>query len=403
MRAILKLPPDGSFLSSTVYEGVLRLLAAGARVEAGDVLVTEPEVVKRAYEEVAKAAGERLRLANTGRNDVKYVKKLLSVFGIDYDAVAPRKKSGEIAMKISYGAVIRAIASSDRGWDGLGDTELALRVDKRKGIILVGTGKKEALQLPVFKPDRYKGLRLPEAGITHGMYQFGIGIEAAVIGLLGLGGAHVASLGSSHYFLFIDPSHAAHVIASSLMGMSPARLARTYLAARDAGAEALRSLEDALVYPEAAVSRLLLDVGVRRALREGNIRMLSLRLVRVDEEGRTYKVYSETPVTVAAEEAEYAEVLLKHLDPARSPLMSCLIREAMKVRRANVRTCEEGQHAVEAVMWLFRYVSTGSKYFLSQYLRELVTAASVAEASEGGARRAPLYRGLAATLLRVMK
>ncbi len=408
MRVRVRIPPDGSFLSSTIYEGLLRLLAAGARVAGPNEVDAPPNVLRSAFKQVAQWARDGLRLANTGKNDVKYIRILLQAFNIRYEDIAPRKKpkkgekEGAVAKKIPYGKVIDAIASSDDGWGSLKDTTLRIEVDTGSRAIYVSATKKDALQLPVFKPDRYKGIRLPEAGIVTDMYQFGIGREAALVALLGMGGAHVASIGGMHYFLFIDPGMAAEALSASVLGRDPVKLARAYLDARDAGARALRDLEDAIIYAEAAVSRLALDLAVRRAMRAGNISRLALRLVRVDEEGNTYKIYSDVPVTIAAEEAEYAEVLADHLSPKTSPLIWCLRREAMRLRMKGVQPCEEGPHAISAALWLFRYVTAGSAEFLSHYVRELVAAADVAEAAEKGGRAAA-YRRMAASLLRVMR
>lgn len=407
MKIKVRLPPDGSFLSATLYEGILRLIASGARVsEGGDEVVAEPVVLKRAFKAVAEWAGEKLGLANTGKNDVKYVKLILQHFGINYDAIAPRKKTKkgeEIAKKIGYGTVLKHIASAEKGWDSLGDTDLRLVLDRRKRFILVSEENyKSSLQLPVFKPDRYSGLRLPEAGVITEMFGFGMGLEAALLGLLGMGSAHVASIGNMHYFLFIDPSQAAEVIASGIVGKDPAKYARALLDARDTGAKALRDLGDAMVYVEAAVSRLVIDLGVRRAMRAGNISRLSLRLVRVDEEGNTYKIYSDTPLIISSGEVDYAEALTKHLDPEWSPLIACLRREAVRLRMRNVQSCEESTHVISAVLWLMRYVSTGSKYFLAQYVRELMNAADTADAEERSRWRAARYRSMMSSLLRVI-
>jgi len=407
VRVKVRIPPDGSFLSSTIYEGLLRLLAAGARVTGPNELEAPPDVLRSAFRQVAEWARDGLKLANTGKNDVKYIKILLQTFNIRYEDIAPRKKpkkgekEGAVAKKLPYGRVIDAIASSDDGWGSLRDTTLRIEVDIKSRAIYVSATKKDALQLPVFKPDRYKGIRLPEAGIVTDMYQFGVGREAALIALLGMGGAHVASIGGMHFFLFIDPGMAAEVLTAPALGKDPSKVARAYLDARDAGAKALRGLEDAIVYAEAAVSRLVLDLAVRRAMRAGNISRLALRLVRVDEEGNTYKIYSDVPVTIAAGEAEYAEVLADHLDPG-SPIIRCLRKEAMRLRVKGVQPCEEGPHVVSAALWLFRYVTAGSAEFLSHYVRELVAAADIAEVAEKGGRAAT-YRRMAASLLRVMR
>ncbi len=405
MRVNVRIPPDGSFLSATIYEGLLRLVASGATVSrGGDEVVAPPEVLKQAFEAVANWAGNELRIANTGKNDVKYVRVILEHFGINYDDIAPRKKTKkgeEVAKKIGYGTVLKHIATAKKGWDTLGDVDFKVEIDTKNKYILVSTDAKESLQLPIFKPDRYKGLRLPEAGVVTEMFRFGIGMEAALIGLLGMGNAHVASIGGMHLFLFIDPSQAAEVIASTALGRDPRKYARALLDARDAGAQALRGLGDALIYVEAAVSRLVIDLGVRRAMRSGNIRRLNLRLVRVDEEGNTYKIYGDTPLSMGSEEAEYAEALARHLDPGKSPLIWCLKREAMRLRMKGVQPCEESTHVVNAVLWLMRYVSTGSAYFLAQYVRELINAADVAEAADKGGRAAS-YRRMASSLLRVM-
>ncbi len=98
--------------------------------------------------------------------------------------------------------------------------------------------------------------------------------------------------------------------------------------ARNVGKGVINEFLGAAIIPSAVLSRLALSIKLTEALERSNIEALRMRLVRIDEEGKIYKVYDDVPIEARRKpylKGALSEELSRHVSPG-SPLMQCATR-----------------------------------------------------------------------------
>ncbi len=399
MRLILKVPPDASFLSSALYEGVAYLLSvAGGRVTPNYIELPD-DAFARAFREVAKDE-ERLsgvKIAST-RNDRKSINNLLKSLGVNPEDFWPEKKKGGKASIVPYGNLIGKVAevsiSKPEVLNRPGTVELSVRLKGKE--IFVGSGE-PFLSLALFKScDKYGSLRVWEFTSLGEQVRQKLSINAALTCLLGLYSSYVGRVGNTNLFLFLDPSEVVEVLSTSMMsGKDPSEALRWRINVRNTGKEVITDFLEAAVVPPAVLTRLALSVKFAEALEGTDIEALRLRLVRVDEEGNIYKVYGDMPIEARREpllKGRLSEKLSEHVSKS-SPLMRCVQLFVWKGQGRGVRLCEENDHVLKAVDALYRFVALRDPTALAEYARHLRDAADVLEAAvRGGESGATAWR-----------
>ncbi len=418
MRLVLKVPPDASILSSTLYEGIAYLLSVAGGEVRPDYIELPDDAFVQAFRSVADESEGRvkeyLRIATT-RNDRKSVNKLLKSLGIEAQSFWPEKKRGGKASIVSYGRLIAAIAEVATGRPevlrrgGVVDVSVGF---KGKDIV-IGSGE-PLLSLALFKScDKYGSLRVWEFTSISERVGQRLSLDVALICLLGLYSSYVRRVGNSNYFLFLDPSEVAEVLGTSIIsGEDASGILRERMNARNVGKEVIAEFPEATVIPSAILARIALSLRLARALEERKIEVLRLRLVRVDEEGNIYKVYGDTPVETRRQpyvRGDLGRSLSEHVSGS-SPLMHCVRLFARKSRgAARTRLCEENDHVLKAIDALYRFTALMDPAALAEYVRHLRDAADVLEAlvrsgGDGGAAgRMRTYRWWVAGLDRAVR
>ena len=392
MRLVLKVPPDASLMSSMLYEGVAYLLSrVGGKVTPECVELPDDAFVQ-AFRTIAKEGDkviDRLRII-TALNDRKSLENLLKHLGVKAEDFWPEKKGGGKASIVPYGHLIAKVGEvAIKNPDALkrsGVVELRVRLKGKE--VIIGS-QAPFLSLALFKScDKYGSLGVWEFTSLGEQVPQKLSVNAALLCLLGLHSSYVRKVGNTNVFLLLDPSEVTEVLnASAVMGEDPSEAMRWRINARDVGKEIIAEFPEASVVPSAVMARLALSIKLTDSLRMTNIDVLRLRLVRVDEEGKIYKVYGDTPVEVRKHpllRGELCGELSKHVD-ASSPLMRCVRRFVLKslLGRAGVRLCEESDHVLRAVDALYRFVALEDPVALAEYVRHLMDAAGVLEATGG--------------------
>jgi len=390
LRLILKVPPDASLLSSTLYEGVAYLLSVAGGKVTPEYIELPDDAFTQAFSRVArdKETLGRLRIA-TALNDYKSINNLLKSLGINAEDFWPEKKKGGKAKIVSYGHLITRIAEAATSKPELLNrsetVELGVRLKGRKEIII---GSEEPfLSLALFKScDKYGSLRVWEYTSLSDQVPQRLSINAALTCLLGLYSSYVWRVGNTNIFLFLDPSEIAESLNAPAADEDPSEAMQWRINARNVGKEVIREFIEAAVVPPAILARLALSVKFAEALGGTNIEVLRLRLVRVDEEGRIYKVYGDTPIEARKQpylKEALSEELSKHVD-ASSPLMTCIRLFVQKSQGIGRALCEENDHVLRAIDALYRFVALEDPVALAEYARHLRDAADVLEAAVKG-------------------
>jgi len=416
LRLVVKVPPDASMLSTMLYEGLAYVIStAGGDVRpnpAGPGLTVElpDDAIVQSYVRVAQDGEgiERIRIATTP-NDGKSVNKLLEMLGVNAEGFWPEKKGGGKAAVAPYGRLIGAVAEAAvRNPDAIlklgggGVIEIGVRLGRNE--IIIGSGG-PALSLALFKScDKYGSMRVWEFGPISAQVGQKLSPAAALICMLGLYSSYVDRVGNVNFLLPLDPAEVAEALnALQLLNTSPAEAISVRLEIRDVGRDVIREFTEAAVMPPAILSRLALSVKLSKAFEGSRLEALRMRLVKVVEEGRIYKIYEDLPVEARREpyvRGALSRELSEHVSP-KSPLMRCVTQFVRKGLGRAAQLCEENDHVLKAVEALYRLVALKDVTALSDYVRILRDAADALEsAAEGGASlwRARTYRRWVARL-----
>jgi len=420
LRLVLKVPPDASILSSTLYEGIAYLLSVAGGEVRPDYIELPDDAFVRAFRSVADESGggleKYLEIATTGKNDKNSINAILNSLGIKAQNFWPKKRRGEEASKVSYGRLIATIAelavSRPEALARSGEINVSVWFKGKE--VVIGLGK-PLLTLALFKScDRYGSLRVWEFTSISEQVGQRLSLDVALICLLGLYSSYVRRVGNSNYFLFLDPSEVAEALSTSIIsGDDASKILREKMNARNAGKEVIAEFPEATVIPSAILARIALSLRLARALDERNIEVLRLRLVRVDEEGNIYKVYGDTPVEARRQpyvKGDLGRSLSEHVSGS-SPLMHCVrlfARKSQSQGAARIRLCEENDHVLKAIDALYRFTALMDPAALAEYVRHLRDAADALEAllrsgGDGGAAgRMRTYRRWVAGLDRAV-
>ncbi len=375
------------------------------RVEEGLIEVDDDSFVK-AFREIniklqgggVVSKGKPLELVTTGKNDKSALIGIFTSLGKPL-TVDPNKR-------MRYDDLLKVVADAAQNNPSSlipkGEVDLTMRVVKN--VLTVGPSSKPQLKFSLFKSvDRYTSFIVSELEGSGPDIGFQMSFWASLLALMGLYSAYIGRLRDAYLFLFLEPNQVSEILNAGYKGLDVGRLATAVLTAREVGINELKGTLPISVIPHALLARVMLDLKIRDAIKTTNLRRLYLKLVRLHVEGNTYKVYDEVPIAVtAAEDAESRELIskLSHQLSSKSPLVQCLSRFVWKgMGMKGVNLCEETDHLVRAVEYLYRFIALSDWEAIYHYVKELEEAARLLE-SQGGPSsvRGKIYRSWAGSL-----
>ncbi|MEZ0345795.1 MAG: hypothetical protein ABWK01_04530, partial [Infirmifilum sp.] len=177
-----------------------------------------------------------------------------------------------------------------------------------------------------------------------------------------------------HYFLFFSPTEYAKVERSTSMLLSAKDTLREEL--QNAVRELQGWLEEyvylRLLYNNQVVTKL--DANLGRA----NITDLKFRIVKLNKEGQTHKVYMDMPLEIHLMSKIYEnEEMLERIQDSLKSLAGC----ASKFIQGRDKF-GDGYHAYMAIKSLYMYTQTGNPVFLGEYNREVAAIRDIASAKK---------------------
>ncbi|MEZ0345232.1 MAG: hypothetical protein ABWK01_01605 [Infirmifilum sp.] len=244
--------------------------------------------------------------------------------------------------------------------------------------------KEKGLSLQVMKVDRYQGVSSLELGTLSSQLTVYADPYATLLFLRGVVSTFSFRLGADeHYFLFFSPTEYPTVERSTSMLLS----ARNTL--RDELQNAVRELQGWM--EEYVYLRLIFNREVVKKLRENlgvaNVTDLKLRVVRLNKEGRTHKVYMDMPLEIHLASKIYEdEQMLNGIQESLKSLAGCASKFVQRRDKSSKFVQQrdkfgDGYHAYMAIKRLYMYVQTGNPAFLVEYNREVATIRDIASAN----------------------
>jgi len=341
----IRTPPDGTLLSSMLYEGLLRIKSVCAAGLAKECLKENLSNI---------IARNKVSFQFTG-NDIKYVKfKELNNDFIDFL------------------------------FNNIDVLDLRIQVElvKEKSKVKVRVGSstpsraRREYSFQIMKADRYKGissidLQTIDEEITtyadmNGLLVFFYGLASSYIT------TSIAKDAVNYYFLFFD----VETLLEDVLRGDPSM----WFNIKDRAASTIRDAIEALggFNDEVITLVVLLDAYVLEALKNQNVSNVGFRLVEVRREGQTYKIYADIPISIYVNQKIYEDARLVN---ELSEVLKVLLRHAGRFV-GGIDRYGDGYHAFKAIRYLYNYVVSGNPTHLASMYREVHEAHEIARSKE---------------------
>ncbi len=368
----LNFPINTSLLSEILYEGLLYLTLNSTykQVRLNYLKLKDFRDAIRSLNE-EKLSRVQVRLTP---NDYKPLGKLLSFLGLKKPL--PYRNYSDILLILK------------RNIDEINvKSKVNISISIGQNMLIDVKSKEEGVALPqIFKIDRYTGLSSLETKLMLKQITAYVSKEVALILILGLYSSFVArvvqQLGRGrrneiYYFLMFSPEEINKLLS---LGSESIALIRSLFLIKDLAKDVLEKIVSKTSLNEALAVELSLNLRIREALRKYNLEKVSFILFKVALEGRTYKIYEQTPITIYRV-PPFIRILGRFFrDPESiAGRISRVLRPGREVLRAlsNPDSDEHGD-IVEAVIGLYRFVVLGDPAGWYLFTRKLMDAHNAA-------------------------
>jgi len=362
----LDIPPDSTFLSSLLYEGILYLANVGVleeKIHQNLIKVSDDAFIK-AFESLTE---------NTNRNRVEGISIVMS--GNDnLNKKLPNLFKIGSASKKSFRDIL-ILLSSENGKLGVCRQKVEINLEEKGRKIYLGSGaKQDRLTAQLFKVDRYTGFSSLETSYTSTQLTMYLSKEVVLLMLLGVYSSFITTIrtegGISHFFCFFSSDE-----IQKLLMKGKGDLIKKYtdikVAIQENFSKILRSRINEVLLVELSTNISLIEKMI-----EGNIDKLSLLLFKVNPEGQTYKIYEKIPLTVYEN-----PVFLKILERFGKPsdrivrrLNDALKPNSVMFKALATPTRPEHENVLKAVLGLHKFITAEDAQGWFIFLRELVNA-----------------------------
>ena len=366
VRIKLSLPPDSTFLSEVIYEGILFSIANSNCTFSLSEVETESDFLTKSYGALDDERIQAVRIVMSGNDNINT--KIFEKLGVEFGS---RK---------TYYDLIKAIKEYREHLEPKEKVNIELKTTK-KDVLMDVEKKAEGLAAPqLFKVDRYTGISSLETDYTTQQLTFYISKEMALISLLGIYSSFVISTRQQqqnvYYFLFFSPDEILR-----LMVEGNRELVEKFFTIKEKVMERLRDILSTTTLNELILIDIALNLEIRRLLERENLDKISLTLFKIYPEGQTYKVYEQIPLMIYREQAFYnlakqyfrnPEALADFLEKA---VTSGVIPKALSTLNKKNKFAE-ADNVLRAIQMLYRFVVLGDANGFFGFLRELSNAHS---------------------------
>lgn len=362
VRIKLGIPIDSTFLSSVIYDGILYSIANSNKLINFNIYEIEfkEEFIKELFKELKDYENIKIRL--TGKNDIS-IKKL----------------NQEINQKGTFGEFIKKLQEHAELLNTKQEINLFFK-PKSNHLLIDLENKKEGITLQLLKVDRYTGLTSIEARYTLKQLTSYFSKEAILISLLGIYSSYIYSLfipsagrkvQPLHYFLFFSPNETLELFFKS----NPDYVRKLFRVKENAKNTLKRVIEISPIN-EVLFLELIFNIELHKLMENENLDKVSLTIIKLAQEGQTYKIYEEVPITIFRT-ISFSEKVKEHFKDYNRFLESLsqfLLNE--NVNRAlrsfyKQQKMDEANKILSAIQNLYRFIIFGDLQGYSNFIREL--------------------------------
>jgi len=386
----LLMPPDSTFLSSIVHEGILFLISRNHAQRFGlREIDFKPNFLSKAY---------------SGLDDEKIQNIRMVMVGVDnLNSKLFEKLGSNLKSRKTFYDLIKMLKDNSTLIKEKEEIELELRISGKDNLLDLRK-KSDGIAAPqLLKVDRYTGFTSLETPFTSRQLTFYISPEAALISLLGVYSSFVLSIRQQdqnyYFFLFFSPDE-----VLKLLFEGNGELVEKYMKIKDYAMDVLRKIIGKYPLNELIAIELALNLEIRKLMDSENLEKISLLLFKIAPEGQTYKIYETLPLDIYrivpfyeiarkyfGDAEKFIEKLSEVLAPDKIPM------EALSSLNRKNRY-SEAENVLAAVQNLYRFVILGDAQGFFGFLQKLDEARKKLENSRDKREtfRAEKYRQLVA-------
>ncbi len=367
MEMMPNLPPDLTFLSQVLYEGLLQYYRYGSLYQA-------LEKVSKTLPENAKLyiAGNDLSMIKKGKLRVGFPEQLLMY--LDPNKYTEQVILHMVEQKSNYtNLMAKEFVESLLNTANLKNLTINssdLSIEIKSSEMIIG-GKKEITAPQIMKIDRYTGFSSLETRFTSRQITIFLSASAALLFLIGLYSSFVMNIYSQgtqyYYFLFYYPEE-----ELNLLLQFNTNLMDIFFILKDTVREVVRDILKYTTFNELLLLELALNMRIHELMINENLDKLALNLLKIAKEGQTYKIYEHTPITLFKE-----PYFLKHISSyvrdtdAFINNLSKILAPGEVLLDALKNNWVESDNILEALRNLYRFIMLGDAQGLFEFINGL--------------------------------
>ena len=379
IEARLKIPLDSTVLNELVYEGLLYLIGKGFSESISfDTVELSDHAFVEAFSELDLEKIDKLSVVMSGNDNLN--SRLLELFKISETC------------KRTFRELLRILRNQSKFLDAC-RTSIEIRLREKRGKIYLGNGSEEdRLTAQIFKVDRYTGYSSLESPYTSQQITLYFSKEIALMLLLGIYSSFTTAVrvdrSVSYYFLFFSTDEL-HVI------FNDKSMARKYIETRDV-IEAQFSTVLRTRVNELLPIILSTNILITKQLRAENLDKLSVSILKIDQEGQTYKIYENLQLTAYRQPAfiKILEEFGKNPDFVIGRLNRALSSDNVLFQALTWRGRSDRGNAFRAIIGLHRFVANGDAQGWFTFVRELNNARLKCESESSKKQYSYIIAGL---------
>ncbi len=326
-----------------------------------------------------------LNITTVGKNDSQSIKRLLDSLGVESkeknkitrfsDILLLIKKTSNL--KIGDEIIINTSIKGKKLFIGVmkkdegGEGGRKKKRRERRGEV----GKDErGITFQIFKTERYTGFTSTEHHYTAEQITTYMSPEVALLALLGLYSSFTVKVENAHYMLFFAPEEVGYMLSGD-------KDIRTMFLLKDECRDVLAEIIRREYSEELIAVESLLNTEIQFSLSKYNVKSVMFILLKIAQEGQTYKIYQYVPLAFYQRETpEIWRGLSGMLDPGGVILS----------RLAKSDNVEYG-HLRSMILNIYRYVILGDQWGLYAALRDLYDAYRMVYNDEKARKEARSY------------
>ncbi|MEM0488571.1 MAG: hypothetical protein QW707_05135 [Candidatus Bathyarchaeia archaeon] len=344
-----------------------------AKIDAGGITIPADGLAK-AYSGLKDENLSKISINTVGRNDNRSIERFLKGLGISERELEEkmesmisdkRRRKGKLRVT-NYRELLYILNRSSEKLRTATDSIFIGATIGKTHMIIGDVKKDKGLALQLLKSERYTGLTSTEHNYTNRHLTTYVSPEVLILALLGVYSSFVYRSANTYkqrrrfntyYFLFLSPIEIGEILSSN-------KDARTMLSIRDEAREVLEQILKKHFKEELIALEIYINAKLQEALTKHKVRSASLLLLRVDQEGQTYKMYEAIPLTIFHQEDRESFTVVGKIIAPDSIILDRL-RNSDNIEHNNL---------ISVIVGLYRFVILDDRYGIYQALRELHNA-----------------------------